>query len=145
MLRTPIVRLVDFCARFPWPVIVCALALSALCGDYAARHFAIKTDINNLFPPTLPWTQRASAYMKAFPQRDILAVVDAPLKVTTVAGAGAPELRLVLIDEPYWASLTQLIDWAEHNTHSSVWSCLAAHAAVLRIDGIRRRRLGLPS
>ena len=60
MLRAPIVRLVDFCARFPWPVIVCALALSALCGDYAARHFAIKTDINELISKQLPWTQRAT-------------------------------------------------------------------------------------
>ena len=97
MLRTPIVRLVDFCARFPWPVIVCALALSALCGDYAARHFAIKTDINNLFPSTLPWTQRASAYMKAFPQRDILAVVDAP--TPEFADAAAAKLTAVLAND----------------------------------------------
>jgi homoserine O-succinyltransferase/O-acetyltransferase len=46
-----------------------------------------------------------------------------------------------LTDEPYWGSLTKVIDWAEHNTHSSVWSCLAAHAAVLHLDGIARRRL----
>jgi homoserine O-succinyltransferase len=52
---------------------------------------------------------------------------------------GAEPRAANLTDEPYWASLTQLIEWAEHNTHSSVWSCLAAHAAVLRIDGIRRR------
>jgi homoserine O-succinyltransferase/O-acetyltransferase len=52
---------------------------------------------------------------------------------------GAEPVAPSLTDEPYWASLTQLIDWAEHNTHSSVWSCLAAHAAVLRIDGIGRR------
>src|SRR5947208_13111 len=71
-----------------------ALALSALCGDYAARHFAIKTDINNLFPSTLPWTQRASAYMKAFPQRDILAVVDAP--TPEFADAAAAKLTAVL-------------------------------------------------
>ena len=58
MLRSPIVRLVDFCARFPWPVILCALAVTGVCGDYAARNFAIKTDINDLFPPTLPWSQR---------------------------------------------------------------------------------------
>src|SRR5438105_2022191 len=55
---------------------------------------------------------------------------------------GAEPVAANLIDEPYWASLTQLIEWAKHNTHSSVWSCLAAHAAVLRIDGIRRHRLG---
>jgi homoserine O-succinyltransferase len=50
----------------------------------------------------------------------------------------APDLR----DEPYWRSLTRLIDWAEHHTISTVWSCLAAHAAVLHRDGIERRPLG---
>jgi homoserine O-succinyltransferase len=46
-----------------------------------------------------------------------------------------------LMDEPYWANMARLIEWAEQNTHSTVWSCLAAHAAVLHIDGIARRRL----
>src|SRR5262249_8678560 len=46
-----------------------------------------------------------------------------------------------LTDEPYWASLARLIEWADARTHSTVWSCLAAHAAVLHLDGIRRRRL----
>lgn len=51
---------------------------------------------------------------------------------------GAEPRTSNLIDEPYWESLTRVIDWAEHNTLSSVWSCLAAHAAVLYLDGIRR-------
>jgi homoserine O-succinyltransferase len=46
-----------------------------------------------------------------------------------------------LMDEPYWGSLTTVVDWAEHHTHSTVWSCLAAHAAVLHLDGIGRRPL----
>jgi len=50
----------------------------------------------------------------------------------------APNLQ----DEPYWGSLTRLVDWAEQNTHCTVWSCLAAHAAVLYLDGIERRPLG---
>jgi homoserine O-succinyltransferase len=54
---------------------------------------------------------------------------------------GAEPVARNLTEEPFWPSLAQLIDWAEHNTHSSVWSCLAAHAAVLRIDGIGRRPL----
>ena len=76
--RSPIVWLVDLCARHPWPVIVLTLALAGFSGDYAARHFAIKTDINDLFPRHLPWTERAYDYMAAFPQRDILAIVEAP-------------------------------------------------------------------
>src|SRR5581483_394092 len=41
-----------------------------------------------------------------------------------------------LTDEPYWNSLADVVDWAEHNTISTIWSCLAAHAAVLHLDGI---------
>ena len=55
---------------------------------------------------------------------------------------GAEPVARNLMEEPFWGSLAQLIEWAEHNTHSSVWSCLAAQAAVLRIDGIGRRPLG---
>jgi homoserine O-succinyltransferase/O-acetyltransferase len=43
--------------------------------------------------------------------------------------------------EPYWHSLANLIDWAEHNTISTIWSCLAAHAAVFHLDGVRRQPL----
>jgi homoserine O-succinyltransferase len=56
--------------------------------------------------------------------------------IVTGAEPKAPELT----GESYWPSLTRVIDWAEQNTHSSIWSCLAAHAAVLRRDGVRRRR-----
>jgi homoserine O-succinyltransferase len=47
----------------------------------------------------------------------------------------------VLSDEPYWQTLTKLVDWAEEHTISTIWSCLAAHAAVLHLDGIARRAL----
>jgi homoserine O-succinyltransferase len=43
--------------------------------------------------------------------------------------------------EPYWARLEQLAHWTSDNCVSSIWSCLAAHAAVLALDGIHRRRL----
>jgi homoserine O-succinyltransferase len=45
-----------------------------------------------------------------------------------------------LSDEPYWDSFTQVLEWARDNTHSAVWSCLAAHAAILHMDGIGRRK-----
>ncbi len=54
---------------------------------------------------------------------------------------GAEPVAEALADEPYWSALTRVIDWAEHNTVSTLWSCLAAHAAVLHLDGIQRRRL----
>lgn len=43
-------------------------------------------------------------------------------------------------DEPYWPALTRLIDWADENTCSAVWSCLACHAAAYRLDGIKRQK-----
>jgi homoserine O-succinyltransferase/O-acetyltransferase len=49
----------------------------------------------------------------------------------------APQLS----DEPYWERLRELLQWAQDNTASSIWSCLAAHAAVELLDGVRRRRL----
>ncbi|OPY93594.1 homoserine O-succinyltransferase [Bradyrhizobium sacchari] len=57
--------------------------------------------------------------------------------IVTGAEPIAPELH----QEPYWRDLTDLIDWARTNTRSTIWSCLAAHAAVLHLDGIARRRL----
>ena len=47
-----------------------------------------------------------------------------------------------LEDEPYWQSLTRVLEWAERHTTSTILSCLAAHAGALHIDGIRRRPLG---
>jgi len=46
-----------------------------------------------------------------------------------------------LSDEPYWRIFTDMIDWAERHTASSIWSCLDAHAVVLHRDGIERRTL----
>ncbi len=54
---------------------------------------------------------------------------------------GAEPVAEALTGEPYWPALTQVIDWAEHNTASTIFSCLAAHAAVLHLDGIARHRL----
>src|SRR5215470_6546632 len=78
MLRSSIVRIVAVCTRHPWWVIAFALVLGILSGLYAATHFKIKTDVDALISPDLPWAQRAQDYAKDFPQRPILVVVDAP-------------------------------------------------------------------
>ncbi len=51
---------------------------------------------------------------------------------------GAEPRTEKLTDETYWPSLAGVIDWAQSGTISAVWSCLAAHAAVLRLDGVAR-------
>jgi homoserine O-succinyltransferase len=54
---------------------------------------------------------------------------------------GAEPIAATLPEEPYWHEVTDLIDWAKANTRSAIWSCLAAHAALLHLDGIERKRL----
>ena len=63
------------------------------------------------------------------------------LKIDALIVTGAEPRAASLPEEPYWRALTELVDWAEANTHSTIWSCLAAHAAVLHLDGIERQRL----
>ncbi|MBV8453085.1 MAG: homoserine O-succinyltransferase [Deltaproteobacteria bacterium] len=55
---------------------------------------------------------------------------------------GTEPRAAALADEPYWPTLTKIVDWAENHTVSTIWSCLAAHAAVLHLDGIDRCPLG---
>lgn len=43
--------------------------------------------------------------------------------------------------EPYWAELSELLIWATEAVPSVMLSCLAAHAALLALYGIRRVRL----
>ncbi len=54
---------------------------------------------------------------------------------------GMPPRAATLPEEPQWPFITALIDHARLNAIPSIWSCLAAHAAVLYLDGIARRRL----
>lgn len=67
-------------------------------------------------------------------------LLQAPLDGLIVTGLEPKAARLT--DEPYWHRLQRLLDWAEAHTASSIWSCLAAHAAAQILDGIERRRLG---
>ena len=53
---------------------------------------------------------------------------------------GREPITADLRTEAYWESFTRVLEWARENTHSTVWSCLAAHAAILYMDDIERRR-----
>jgi len=62
------------------------------------------------------------------------------LRLDALIVTGKEPMTPNLKDESCWESFTKVIDWARDNTHSTVWSCLAAHAAILHMDGIERRR-----
>jgi homoserine O-succinyltransferase len=63
------------------------------------------------------------------------------LRIDGLIVTGAEPNAATLAEEPFWQELTEIIDWAKTNTRSTIWSCLAAHAAVLHLDGIERHRL----
>ncbi len=54
---------------------------------------------------------------------------------------GAEPVAADLRDEPFWPDMAVLTDWAQANTVSTIFSCLAAPAAVLHLDGVRRQPL----
>jgi homoserine O-succinyltransferase len=67
------------------------------------------------------------------------ALLDDPPDALIVTGA--EPLAPTLDQEPYWTRLVEVVDWADRHTTSSIWSCLAAHAAVQHLSGIARQRL----
>jgi homoserine O-succinyltransferase/O-acetyltransferase len=62
----------------------------------------------------------------------------AAAKLDGLIVTGREPLKQNLADEPYWDSFKQILTWAQDNTYSTVWSCLAAHAAVQCMDGVMR-------
>jgi homoserine O-succinyltransferase/O-acetyltransferase len=63
------------------------------------------------------------------------------LRIDGLIVTGAEPNAATLPEEPFWQDLTAIIDWARSHTRSAIWSCLAAHAAVLHLDGIERQPL----
>ncbi|AWN41101.1 homoserine O-succinyltransferase MetA [Methylobacterium durans] len=67
------------------------------------------------------------------------ALAHAGLDALVVTGCEPRAARLS--DEPYYPVFREIVDWAARNTVSTLFSCLAAHAAVLHLDGVERRPL----
>jgi homoserine O-succinyltransferase len=102
--------------------------LGAAAGDswIHLRFFAL---------PDVPRSERGRSYLSQS-YHDAAEIRHAELDGLIVTGTEPKAADLA--DEPYWPAFTQLVDWAARNTISTVWSCLAAHAAVLHLDGIAR-------
>jgi len=90
---------------------------------------------------SLPEIPRAETMRQELAERyrDVSALWDTHVDGLIVTGT-EPKMRN-LKHEPYWATLAQVVDWAREQTASTIWSCLAAHAAVLHVDGVERRPL----
>jgi homoserine O-succinyltransferase/O-acetyltransferase len=102
----------------------------------AAKDVVVRLKLFSM--PGVPRTDWGRQHLSAF-YSDIRDLWDGGLDGLIVTGTEPRAAELS--DEPYWSCLTEIVDWAEENTVATVWSCLAAHAAVLHLDGIRRSPL----
>jgi homoserine O-succinyltransferase len=102
----------------------------------SARSTAVRLLLFSI--PEVPRSDAARADM-AGRYSDVGEMWDTRLDGLIVTGT-EPRSRN-LEDEPYWNALGHVIDWAREHTGSTIWSCLAAHAAVLRADGVERQLL----
>src|SRR5579863_5153680 len=98
-------------------------------ADVRLRFYALRQ---------IPRSREAREHIsQLYADADALGYQELDALIVTGAQPNAPNLR----QEPYWRSLTSVIDWAEANTISTILSCLAAHAGVLHLDGVARRPL----
>ncbi len=104
--------------------------------DCAAGEIPVHLRLFSL--PNVPRSEKGLDHLRKFyssTQQLLNGQIDA--LIITGTEPRQPELR----NEPYWPALAELLDWAAENTHSTVLSCLAAHAGVLHSDGIERQPL----
>lgn len=99
----------------------------------------IRIDFHCFSPPSVRRSQTAQWRV----ERQYTDIADlGRLHIDGLIVTGAEPNAATLSQEPFWRDLSEIVDWAETNTRSTIWSCLAAHAAVLHLDGIERQRLG---
>jgi homoserine O-succinyltransferase/O-acetyltransferase len=104
--------------------------------DAAAHDMVVGVRFYTL--PGISRADRAKRHLSDF-YCDIGDLWNSRLDALIVTGTEphAADLR----DEPYWKALVDVLDWADHNTASTMLSCLTAHAAVLHMDNISRNAL----
>ncbi len=95
--------------------------LAAAAGDLDVR-------LRHVWLPGVPRGQQARDRInrRYFPVEHLLADPPDGLIVT-----GMEPLAASLEEEPYWDPMVRLLEWARTHIASSIWSCLAAHAAAL--------------
>jgi hopanoid biosynthesis associated RND transporter like protein HpnN len=78
MIKSAIVRIVDYCARYRWTVVIAGTLLMLGAVVFDAAKFSINTDVEELISEDLGWHQRQVELSRAFPQKGISVVVKAP-------------------------------------------------------------------
>ncbi len=89
-------RLVAFCLRWPWAIVLLTLALTGGGVYLTTTRFAIDTDTEHLFSPDIPWRRNETKLFKEFPHLNnlIVAVIDG--KTPQIADDAARRLNAAL-------------------------------------------------
>ena len=100
MLGALIVNIVQASCRRPLLTLLLAFITALASGAYAAKHFAINTNTDDLISSKLEWRQNQIAFNKAFPslRQTIIVVIDAP--TPELAQLGAEQLEGALAQKP---------------------------------------------
>jgi len=102
----------------------------------AAADVSVRVTLYSL--PRIPRGDRGEEHLNHF-YSDITDLLNRQFDGVVITGTEPHQSDLR--KEPYWDVLTEVLQWAEHNTKSTLLSCLAAHASVLHSDGIERHPL----
>jgi homoserine O-succinyltransferase/O-acetyltransferase len=102
----------------------------------ASGNRAVRLRLTSL--PELPRSSEALEHIRRgyWPLEELIAG-----RVDALIVTGTEPRAPILTEEPYWQRFVGLLAFAREHTAASIWSCLAAHAVVLDLDGIERQRL----
>jgi len=109
-----------------------------LCSLFGAASSGLVVQLKFYTLPGIPRSAAMQAHIDAFYEdiNDLDDVPpDGPFMTGTEPSAGS------LKEEAFWPAMAHAINLCHDNGIPAIWSCLAAHAAVLEIDGISRVRL----
>lgn len=87
----------------------------------------------------IPRGEKAQAHIAQY-YETFAQVQEQGLDALIITGANPAAQHLE--DEPFWQGLCAVAAWAQENVTSTLCSCLASHALVQHLWGIRRRPLG---
>jgi len=99
--RIPLIgRIVAISTRHPAIVVLVAAVLTAVAATYAARHFTMTANTEELISPKIEWRQRVIDFQAAFPQLDGLTVVVIDGRTPELADSAAARLTDALRSKP---------------------------------------------
>ena len=108
------------------------------CGLIDAASHGMLVRLKFYAPPTVERSPAARAHIAEYYDDFENLVREAPDGLI-VTGSEVRSGRLA--DEPFYATIAELAEWAVDAAIPGIWSCLASHAAVRHLDGIERRGL----